>query len=201
VIPVEERDPPPEFEAKVREPGLRWLAERGLPLAGPVPDGVTLSPFWRECLDDLHREYRGVCAYVSVYIEKVTGSRSVDHFVAKSSAIEAAYEWSNYRLACGKMNSRKRDFSDVLDPFGLEANTFILDLVSLAITPSPALPQVQKDRAMQTIERLGLDDPECRALRAEYFTDYVKGDISAEYLERRCPFVWSEVVRQGAQRA
>lgn len=73
-----------------------------------APDGIT-----RLCrLKDLYDRYEGVCAYVSIYIDRVTGSRSVDHFIAKSSAVEHAYRWSNYRLACGKINGRKGVFGD-----------------------------------------------------------------------------------------
>lgn len=198
VIPVAPRPEPPDFEAKVRRPAREWLLKKGLPTSGPVPEEVELHPYWRACLDELHGAYRGVCAYVSVYIEKVTGSRSVDHFVAKSAAIEDAYEWSNYRLACGIMNSRKRDFTDVLDPFELAEGTFELDLVSGRISPSASLDPEKKQKAQATIERLGLDACECRELRTKYFTEYLEGHISAHYLERHCPFVWLEVCRQTA---
>jgi uncharacterized protein (TIGR02646 family) len=200
VIPVEPRPEPPDFDARVRKPAREWLAQKGLPARGPAPKDVELPPYWRACLDDLHRAYGGVCAYVSVYIEKVTGSRSVDHFIAKSTAIEDAYEWPNYRLACGIMNSRKRDFADVLDPFEIAEGTFELDLVSGKISPGAALDADQRQKAQDTIDRLGLDDRECRDLRTKYFTAYLEGYISAHYLERHCPFVWREVSRQKAFR-
>ncbi|HEX7602420.1 MAG TPA: hypothetical protein VF316_12480 [Polyangiaceae bacterium] len=191
---------PAYFDAKVREPGVRWLREHGLPTSGAAPPKTEMSPYWRACLDDLHTAYGGVCAYVCVYIEKVTGARSADHFVAKSSAIDQAYEWTNYRLACSAMNSRKREFDDVLDPFVLADGTFELDLVTGKISPSPHLGSDAKLLAQATIDRLHLDDPECRGLRSTYFTDYLEHHISPQYLERRCPFVWREVRRQNAFR-
>ena len=111
------------------------------------------------CLDDLHASYNGCCAYLAVFIERVTGGGSVDHFIAKSQRADLAYEWSNYRLACSRMNSRKRDYDDVLDPFEVETGWFRLELVSGRIYPSPGLPDGLKDQVVATIKRLGLDDP------------------------------------------
>jgi uncharacterized protein (TIGR02646 family) len=198
VIPVKPQPAPPEFDAKVRQPGQRWLQDAGLPVSGSVPEGIQLRPYWRECFDELHRAYGGICAYVSVYIDRVAGTPTVEHFVAKSAALEAAYEWSNYRLACAKMNSRKRAFDDVLDPFELAEGTFVLELVSMKIAPNPALSPPDRERAQATIDRLGLDDAECRRVRAEYFDEHRAGHIDEDYLRRKCPFVWHEIQRQGA---
>lgn len=48
-----------------------------------------------------------------------------------------------------------------------------------------------------TIDRLQLDDPECRRIRADWFSEYVAGHISEDYLKRRNPLVWQEAKRQG----
>lgn len=200
MIPVKRRRAPAGFNEKVLRPGRRWLKQNRLPASGQVPEGVQLEPFWHACLDDLHRKYGGICAYVCIYIEKVTGARSVDHFVAKSSAIEQAYRWSNYRLACHKMNARKGAFDDVLDPFVVQEGTFVLNLFDGSIKPRPGLDAALRQRAEDTIQRLGLDDEECRSVRRGYFTDYITREISLDYLRRRCPFVWQEVMRQKALR-
>ena len=50
------------------------------------------------------------------WIPPVTGGRSVEHFAPKKKHRDFAYEWDNHRLVCSVMNSRKRDFEDVLDP-------------------------------------------------------------------------------------
>ncbi|XXT24329.1 hypothetical protein WME94_22605 [Sorangium sp. So ce429] len=201
VIPVQQRRAPKGFNEKVYRPGRRWLKENGHPLQGPARarDGrlIDLRPFWRECLDDLHKRYGGICAYVSIYIDPVTGSRTADHFIAKSSAIEHAYRWRNLRLACSKLNGRKGIFDDLLDPFQIQPETFHLNLLTGAISPNPALPQQLKDQAQTTIFRLGLDDPDCRARRLKYFDDYHRKDITEKYLKEHCPFVWCEVHRQG----
>ena len=201
MIPVKRKPVPKGFNTKVYRPGRRWLKAKGLPLHGPVPkdkDGkaIPLEPYWRECLGELHDRYGGVCAYVSIYIDRVTGSRTVDHFIAKSSAIEHAYHWSNFRLACGKINGRKGIFDDLLDPFEIKKGTFHLNLLTGAIFPNPALLQPLKDQAQTTIDRLGLDDADCRSDRLEFFDDYRKKEITDSYLRKKCPFVWFEVHRQ-----
>lgn len=156
-----------------------------------------LPSYWRACLDDLHAAYDGICAYVCVYIEKITGQPSVDHFVAKSGKLSLAYEWANYRLACARMNSRKREFDDVLDPMELAPQTFYLEFVTGKIYANPHLAVDIRAAADQTIARLGLDDPDCRHLRMSYFNEYLDKNISETFLRKRCPFVWLEARRQG----
>jgi uncharacterized protein (TIGR02646 family) len=141
--------------------------------------------------------YGGICAYVCVYIELVTGSPSVEHFVPKSKALNQAYEWDNYRLACTKINSRKRDFLDVLDPFTLAAGWFELNLLDGSIFPNTALTAAHRKKVQQTIDRLKLDDAECRELRLSHFNDFVAKEISSAYFKKRSPFVWLEAQRQG----
>ncbi len=200
MIPVHPKPEPADFDAKVRQKGLAWLNKNGFLVSGPIPAGTKLPSYWRDCLKELHAAYNGICAYVCIYIEPVTGSRTVEHFVAKSKDIGLAYEWSNYRLACGKMNSRKCDFDDVLDPFliqdKIQDKTFFLDLVTGGIFSNPALEAETKQKADDTIKRLGLDDPECRQVRSAYFDDYINGQITSDYLRRKNPFVWIEAFRQ-----
>jgi len=196
VIPVHPAPEPADFDEKVRQPGLRWLQNHGLPLSGPVPPGTQLDPAWRACMKQLHRAYGGHCAYVSCYIEPVTGHRTADHFVPKSRHVELAYEWSNYRLACGKLNARKQNFEDVLDPFEIEERTFELNLCLGSIHPSPRLPGAQRQVAEATLQRLRLDDGECRRMRKDLIDSYVTGQIDEDILRRYSPFVWYEMRRQ-----
>jgi len=202
VIPVKEKDAPADFDAKVRTPGNNWLREQGIPPEGPKPKGVVLDPFWTHCLPDLYREYEGICAYLCIYFEKVLGAASVDHFVAKSPKPGLAYEWSNFRLACLGENRRK-GVKDVLDPFTLKPDTFQLELVTGRIYPGDSLSPEEKAAAEDTIEKLGLDDPDCRAFRVRRFTDYLalRGPLTSEeaekQLRRYSPFIWYEAQRQG----
>jgi uncharacterized protein (TIGR02646 family) len=197
LIPVAAQPEPVDFDKNVRKPGLKWIAKSGLDPTKPVPKNIKLSTSWRKTLPQLRRVYGGICAYVCTYIELVTGSPSVEHFVPKSRALNQAYEWKNYRLACTKINSRKLNFMDVLDPFTLAAGWFQLNLVDGSIFPNPALTAAQRKKAQATIDRLKLDDAECRELRLSYFNDFVAQEITSTYFKKRSPFVWLEAQRQG----
>ena len=197
MIHGQEQPEPAAFNGQVRSRGLKHLAELGLALDRPLPAGMKISPYWRDCLDDLHRLYGGVCAYLCVFVERCTGGNSVDHFIAKSASAGLAYEWTNFRLACSTMNSRKREFDDVLDPFLLAHDLFRLELSTGRIYANPALPAQARVLVEDTIERLGLDGADCREMRARWYLEYLTVPLSSDYLQRKSPFVWREANRQG----
>ena len=197
VIPVTYQPPPITFDGKVRQPGLAWLKKNNLDLSQPLPSGTKPHPYWRECLDDLHSSYQGICAYLAVFIERATGEVTTDHFVAKSSKAELIYEWSNYRLACMAMNARKRAFDDVLDPFKLPADMFRLELASGRIFVNPDMTGNFVREARLTIKRLKLDSSINRDLRARHFQYYAHSSINSDHLRKTSPFVWYEARRQG----
>lgn len=197
MIPVTAKPEPANFNAKVRQKGLRWLEKKEIDLDAAAPDGFEFNPFWRDCLDDMYELYGRVCAYGGFYIEKVTGSPSVEHFIPKSKTPRLAYEWSNYRMVCSLLNGRKSDYEDVLDPFALSPETFYLNLASGAIYPNPNLDAQSQAAAQATIKRLKLDDDACRKRRTEDFDGYLRDGLPTEYLKRRSPFVWYEARRQG----
>jgi hypothetical protein len=179
VIHVDPQPEPPGFDAQVRQPGLRALAEAK----------EDLPPHWRRCLPDLYERYRGICAYVCVVIPRATGAPSVDHLAPKSKRRDRAYEWDNYRLVSTLMNARKRDFEDVLDPFEVKDGWFVLELSFLQVMPSPSLDEATRARVQATIDRLGLNDKDCVGARALYYQPYAEGDLSAAYLREWSPFV------------
>jgi hypothetical protein len=209
VIRVELQPEPPDFDERVRLPGLRALAElRGRSTEkrrGPkrkikqTIESKDLPDFWTRSLDDLHRAYRGICAYLCVHIPHAVGSRTTDHFSPKSPRVseapEDAYEWKNYRLACGLMNSRKGTKS-VIDPFTIDGRWFELDLSTLGIKPNPELPEPLRTRVQATIDALGLDDDECRQAREHWYQPYIEGKIAFSFLQEMCPFLAEEIVRQ-----
>lgn len=197
MIPVTAQPEPADFDAKVRKKGLAHLAEKGFLLNQPLPPNADIKPYWRACLTDLHQAYSGVCAYLGVFFERVMGGGSVDHFIAKSASAELAYEWANYRLACSTMNSRKREYKDVLDPFFLAPDLFRLQLSTGHIYPNPNLDPLAMRLTEETIERLGLDDPPCKELRARWYQDYLEHQLPSVYLKDKAPFVWAEAARQG----
>jgi hypothetical protein len=94
------------------------------------------------------------------------------------------------------MNSRKRNYDDVLDPFLLAADLFRVELSTGRIYPNPHL-EAQAARIVElTIERLGLDDPGCREMRARWFHEHLTAPLPSDYLRRKSPLVWQEARRQ-----
>lgn len=203
---------PASFEDQVRQPGLRAIAEmsgknpstprkRGRPFAKiaereeDIPPGK-FPPYWTEELEQLMDAYREVCAYSCFRIHPVTGARSVDHFAAKSRNWNQIYEWLNYRLCCSKLNARKNDFGDVLDPFTVQDGWFQLELIGFQVLPAPNLAGTPLgDDVQRTIDRLGLND--FRRERERDAEGYWESDYSLRVLKMESPFVARELHRQG----
>ena len=85
MIPVVPQSEPSDFNKNVREPGLAFLKAHHITLDAAVPPGTKLQPYWRNCMSSLYSAYNGVCAYLAISFEQITGAGSVDHFVAKSA--------------------------------------------------------------------------------------------------------------------
>lgn len=143
--------------------------------------------------------YDRLCAYLALYIEHATGNPTVDHVVPKSRAWDQVYEWSNYRLSAALINAKKKDLTAVLDPFEIKAGWFALEFVGFQVIRGPSAPATRSAAIDRTIEDLGLNLRDCCRAREEYVESYEKG-VPLEYLERRAPFVASELRRQGRLR-
>jgi hypothetical protein len=211
MIPVTAQPEPADFDVMVRQPGRQVLLELiGSPEAanrrGPrrkvvaeriadIPSSA-LEPLWRHCLPKLHEAYKGVCAYTAFYIHRVTGGRTVDHYVAKAGDPGQAYEWANFRLACSMVNARKSDVPYVLDPFSIGQDWFQLELVSFQVFPNPSLPEVDRLAIQATIDRLDLNDADCRQTRATEFQMYFSNQLPLAVLHLYSPFLAREMVRQ-----
>jgi uncharacterized protein (TIGR02646 family) len=196
MIPVRPQPEPDGFDCKVRRPGLKWLAEHHIDPNNSPPDVSVLPALWTYSNKRLWEAYSGICAYLAIYFEFVTGASSTDHFIAKSKNAGLAYEWNNYRLSCLGANRNKNNFDDVLDPFEIVSRTFFIKFVSGKIYPNPILSPEEKNAAIKTIERLKLGSPENNAMRAGHYHNYINGDCSLRYLERYSPFVYAEIIRQ-----
>ncbi len=200
MIPVQLQPEPPNFDRDVRQPGHAWLTRNDVALHAPPADASALPTYWRRTQKELWTAYSGVCAYLCIYFEWATGASSTDHFVAKSTHAGQAYEWSNFRLSCLGANRNKGRFDDVLDPFEMAAFTFELNVSSGVMAPRRHL-QGEDDNvykaAAVTIRRLDLNAPEITLMRTEHVSDYLSGQVTANYLKRKSPFVWGEMVRQG----
>ena len=191
VIRVEEQPEPESFAATVRRRGEGFLAtnpRRPIRFKG--------REYWRDAAEDLYEAYDGICAYTCHRIAIDTGWRSVEHFVPKSVDAGLAYEWSNYRLVCGRLNSRRRAHQDVLDPFQIENGVFWLDFPSLQVRPADGLPGEIAGRVLRTIGRLKLNDEICIKGRRAYVVPYCSGRFDLAHLRDDAPFIHREIVRQ-----
>ena len=156
---------PESFDGVVRQPGLRALgrlAEREYSGSRDAIPAGKFPPLWRRSMDDLLERYARICAYLCLYIPRGTGASTVDHMVPKSIRWQEAYEWSNYRLACSLMNSRKGVAPAALDPFEIEDGWFVLEPVAFQVLPGRGLSPSVADRVYQAIDLLGLNDQRCR---------------------------------------
>ncbi|MCJ7624680.1 MAG: hypothetical protein MUO76_14355 [Anaerolineaceae bacterium] len=196
MIPVALQPEPADFDLKVRQSGRNWLASHGIALNSAPPKASALPNYWTHSNYQLWEAYSGVCAYLAIFFEWVTGAASTDHFVAKSINAGDAYEWSNYRLSCLSPNRNKGKFDDILDPIGLAPNTFVLNLTTGKISANKALEKNLKTAAKKTITRLKLDSVEHNRMRALHYVRYLRKK-DEKTLKELSPFVWYEAQRQG----
>ena len=209
MIKVTPAPEPATFDAVVRQPGLRSIAEkvgekpsrRGGRRFSKMADrredipAESFHPYWTEALDDLMTAYNRICAYSCFRIHPVTGSRTVDHMAAKSKAWDQVYEWMNYRLACSLVNARKNTFGDVLDPFLIEDDWFELELVGFQVKPARHLNGETRAQVQATIDRLRLND--FTASRERDAINYWENGVPFKILMEESPFVARELRRQG----
>lgn len=215
-MPVKPAAEPHTFDRTVRRMGLSAISEllghgptikrRGPRRKGRVTNVEELESddfpdYWTHCLSDLHAAYGGICSYLCVYIDRFFGGCTVDHYRPKTLYPHLAYEWSNYRLACLRMNSSKNNDDGIVDPFEVREGWFQLDLVSFEVYANPALPDELMRRVEHTIDKLGLAKYDCCRIREQYYLDYSAGHISWAYLERMCPIVAGELLRRGLSRS
>ena len=194
MIPVHPQPEPASFNQRVRLPGGRFLQKHRQPIAKQWKSHA----YWTQILSDLHDAYRGICAYSCHWIPYDTGSDTVEHFQPKKLFPREAYEWANYRLVCGTLNGRKGTDQQVLDPFKVQDDWFVLDFPSLLVKPAPGLRKAVAQSVLHTISLLGLNDEgTCLRARVWYVKDYCTGHITFQHLEENAPFIAREVQRQG----
>ncbi|MDT3268631.1 hypothetical protein QNL75_26610 [Pseudomonas amygdali pv. morsprunorum] len=207
---------PTEFDDQVRKPGLRALDEMvGNPVARAAGKkfkvvaarkedikGSDFPAYWTEALPELLKSYGRLCAYTSFYIHKVTGSPSVDHSVAKTKDWRYAYEWTNYRLICSLMNSRK-GVKNLLDPIAIQDEWFELEFVGFQVVPRPGLDGPLVNIIQFTIDELGLNERACIEVRTEYAEVHWEDQTARSWdrLSKQCPFVAREMERQGRKQS
>jgi hypothetical protein len=194
VIQVDKKPEPASFNGKVRIPGVAFLRTA----IRPIPSDK-FEPHWRKAIPDLRKAYGNFCAYTGVRIEPVEVA-TVDHFISRKSNPDLAYEWDNFRLCRGRINSRKNEFEDVLDPFEIENGWFILDFDTLDIHANAELDRGLRQKIQQTITRLGLNQElptPFKEERYDWLSAYCDGDCTFRLLQKRTPFIAHELERQG----
>lgn len=214
MIPVAQASVPPEFDAKVRQPGLRAIAEMvGKQSPYPRTSGKkhkqvanqeqdipadAFPPHWRHALQEMLVAYERRCAYLAMYIHHATGNPTVDHVLPKSYAWNQVYEWANYRLCAAIINSKKGALLTLADPFAIGPGWFALNLNTLHVEHGAAAPQAEWTRIDATLPVL--NHRLCVNEREEYVRCYRlgpgAGGFDLAHLELRAPFIASELRRQ-----
>lgn len=190
MIRVAARPEYPGFDAEVRQPGAAFL----LQCSAPNSKEFSKKNYWSRAAKELHAAYGGVCAYTAMYL---TEQGSVDHFYPKNSYPQLAYEWSNYRLASGRVNNAKSNQTNILDPLLLQDDWFFLNLPSCMLKANQNLDKALRSRVNSTINGLKLNSDDYYAQeRCNILIEYAKGEITLSFLKRRYPFLAKEVLRQ-----
>jgi 5-methylcytosine-specific restriction endonuclease McrA len=214
MIPVALAKEPPEFDAKVRQPGLSAIAELvgrqpRLKRRGPKRKKLAdkeqdipadeFPPYWREALPEMLVAYERRCAYLAMYIHHATGNPTVDHVLPKSYAWNQVYEWANYRLCAAIINSKKGALLTLADPFSIGPGWFVLNLNTLHVERGDVAPEAEWNRIDATLPVL--NHRLCVQEREEYVRCYRlgpgAGGFDLAHLEYRAPFIASELRRQG----
>lgn len=192
---------PSDFTAKVRTPGTTFLQST------PKPRSTDWNghDYWRKATNDLLQAYRNICAYSGSRTHRSTSSAatslaasSVDHYLPKSKYPAKAYEWSNYRLARARLNNRKGNHQDVLDPFRLPSGWFVLDFRTFLLRPNAMLSDEDKSSVIATIARLGLNsDNDYVSERTSVVQQYCQNMLTFADVNRHWPYIASEMIAQG----
>jgi hypothetical protein len=190
LIRVEQKLEYPAFNLQVREPGATFLVS----CPNPTSEQFRKKNFWNRAAKELHAAYSGICAYTAMYL---SDQGSVDHFVPKTINPALAYEWSNFRLASGRVNNSKGSQTNLLDPFAINNEWFEMDVPSCLMKAGASVPNAIRVQVNTTINslRLNADDYYVQE-RCNILIEYAKREISFGFLKRRYPFLAKEVDRQ-----
>jgi hypothetical protein len=94
------------------------------------------------------------------------------------------------------MNSNKGSLT-ILDPFTIQSGWFILKFDTFRIEAEQGLQQQLEQAVNNTVTALKLNDDAYIDNRYAILKDYSAGDCTIGFLERRYPFLASELHRQG----
>ena len=148
--------------------------------------GRPTDSFWREFRPALGTQSDGLCWYCERLCQRdaENGGRTptVDHFRPLSRFPELAYEWSNWIFSCYRCNSENKGDSwpdsgyvDPCEPDLAERpeRYFDYDAVTGELLPKSGLPAEARDKAMQTIDDLGLNKLDVRFYRLDWTRRFI----------------------------
>lgn len=186
MIPVPNPIPEPgKFHAECRVPGKTWL--------GGHPSGRP-KDYWSPFRLSLADGFCNRCGYGAMWIS----SGTLDHFVSCNEDRSKAYEWPNYRYVEGWFNSSKSKLrsQSLLDPFDVAEGWFEVDLPSLQLRLTDAVPSELRERAEFTLKRLPLrDDERVIRQRRAWLEMYEQGTPLA-VIEQKAPLISRAIRRQ-----
>ena len=188
MIRFEAPDEPADFDTRVRQKGMQWMADR----PGWKELELDLPSYWTDVLDELKDAYKGLCAY-SCLIESFRGT--VDHYLSKQKdhRPDLAFEWSNYRFCSATINQRKGNKDDrILDPHEVEDDWFIVQIPSMHLLMTDRVPEEVRARAEFTLSKAGInlmEDSTLAKSRLRVLKLYFRTGRSRAVLAEECPLL------------
>ena len=188
MIPVTPQPEPATFDARCRKRGQAWIASH--------PGYDRPNDYWTEFELDLRTAFDHKCGWCAMLIMR----GQVDHFVPVAEAKRTGndnlcYEWTNFRYVEGWLNQKKLS-AEVLDPFVVQAGWFEIQLPSMQLLATKAIPGYLVDLAEFTLKRLGLKDGEViLRFREEWFDQYRKRNVNLDGLRHYAPQIAEAIER------
>ncbi|KIG17550.1 hypothetical protein DB30_03251 [Enhygromyxa salina] len=152
----------------------------------------TPPPYWRWCEPHLRRTFLERCGWAGVFIT----SGQVEHFVSARRCLAAGgdlaliYDWENYRYVMPELNSSKQAVDGMLDPYDVQAGWFRLVLPSLRVELTDVIPDLERERAIKTLDRLNLEKhPKIVRLRETWLGCYRNGEFQIRTVRRFDPLL------------
>ncbi len=181
MIHVQPPEEPDDFDRMVRIPGTLWLSSN--------PAGDKFPDYWKHCFGALAEGFNHLCGYSAMHVPEL--GAVVDHYLSKSKQRELTYEWSNYRYASSRINSRKHTFDDqILDPFEVRDGWFEVQLGSWQLMTTNAIPQDKRDRAQFTMDQLDIQTGrDALNLRRRHYKMFLNGQATLATLCCNAPLV------------
>lgn len=149
---------------------------------------------WSPYRDKLAVGFNDLCGYTLMY--EPTGT--VDHFIPWSQLRGTpdawrAYDWDNFRYSVAWFNSSRR--GPIPDPYRVEESWFVLQLPSLELLPTDAVPATERP-AVDNVMRWLRNDLRVVKVRQMWYRLYRDGKLSLTGLEQMAPLIAAALRRQ-----